>query len=122
MATHVKVLGWLYLIGNGLMLLFAVLGGGLAAVLGLASGSADGAAVGGIMGVLAVVFALMAVPGMAIGWGLLNYKSWARILGIAFGILNLINIPIGTIIGIYSLWVLFNEQVAQSFRQGRLAY
>lgn len=122
MATHVKVLGWLYLIGNGLMLAFAVLGGGLAAVLGLASGSADGAAAGGIMGILAVVFGLMAIPGMAIGWGLLNYKSWARILGIAFGILNLINIPIGTIIGIYSLWVLFNDEVAQNFRQGRLAY
>lgn len=122
MATHVKVLGWLYIIGNGLMLLFAVLGGGLAAVGGLLSGDADAAAAGGIMGILAVVFALFAIPGMLIGWGLLNYKNWARILGIVFGVLNLINIPIGTAIGIYSLWVLFNDQVAASFRQGRLAY
>lgn len=122
MSTHVKILGWLYIIGNGLMLLFAVLGGGLAALGGLLSGDADAAAVGGIMGVVAVFFALIAIPGIVIGWGLLNYKGWARILGIIFGIINLINFPIGTAIGIYSLWVLFNDEVAAQFRRGKLAY
>lgn len=118
MDKHVKIIGWLYIISSGIMLLLAVLGGGLAAVVGLSSGTADGAAAGGIMGVLSVLFGIMAVPGIIIGWGLLTYKNWARILGIIFSILNLVNIPIGTIIGAYSLWVLFNDEVAQRFRNG----
>ena len=123
MSTHVKVIGWLYIIGNGLALLFAVLGGGLMAVLGLASGEPDAAAMGGIIGIITAVMGLLSIPGIIIGWGILNYKSWARILGIILAIINLIGFPIGTAIGIYTLWVLLNDEVAQRFRTGgQLAY
>jgi hypothetical protein len=42
-------------------------------------------------------------------------KSWGRVLAIVVGVLNLINFPIGTLIGIYTLWVLFQNTAADYF-------
>jgi len=50
------------------------------------------------------------------GYGLLNYKSWARILSIILAILNLILFPIGTALGIYTLIIMFNEETKALFR------
>jgi len=45
--------------------------------------------------------------GFLTGWGLLNRQSWARPLAIAMGVISLFfHIPIGTALGIYTLWVL----------------
>ena len=40
------------------------------------------------------------------GIGLLLLRSWARLLTIVLGILDLVSIPLGTALGIYTLWVL----------------
>jgi hypothetical protein len=40
------------------------------------------------------------------GYALLTRQPWGRILGIIFGILALIHFPLGTALGIYTLWVL----------------
>jgi hypothetical protein len=59
------------------------------------------------------------VPGIAAdfaaGLGLLQYKSWARILAIILGILNLILFPVGTAVGIYTLIIMFNEEAKALF-------
>ena len=52
------------------------------------------------------------------GYGLLNYKGWARILTIILAILNLILFPIGTALGIYTLWVMFNDEAKPLFEAG----
>jgi len=52
------------------------------------------------------------------GYGLLNYKSWARILAIILATLNLILFPIGTAIGIYTLWAMFNDETKALFEAG----
>ena len=52
------------------------------------------------------------------GYGLLKYKSWARILAIILAILNLILFPIGTVIGIYTLWAMFNDETKALFEAG----
>jgi ABC-type glycerol-3-phosphate transport system permease component len=52
------------------------------------------------------------------GYGLLKYKSWARILAIILALLNLILFPIGTVIGIYTLWVMFNDEAEALFEAG----
>jgi fructose-specific phosphotransferase system IIC component len=49
------------------------------------------------------------------GVWVLQYKNWARILAIILAILNLILFPIGTILGIYTLWVLFNDETKTLF-------
>ena len=40
------------------------------------------------------------------GWALLTRQTWGRILAIVFGVLALIHFPLGTALGIYTLWVL----------------
>jgi ABC-type glycerol-3-phosphate transport system permease component len=49
------------------------------------------------------------------GYGLLKYKSWARILAIILAILNLILFPIGTALGIYTLVIMFNDEAEALF-------
>ena len=58
---------------------------------------------------------LLAVPSIAGGVGLLKGKFWARILVLILGIFNLIDFPIGTLIGIYTIWVLLNQETALLF-------
>ena len=45
----------------------------------------------------------------AAGVGLLQHKSWGRVLAIIMSIVMLFKFPIGTAIGIYALWVLFSH-------------
>jgi hypothetical protein len=55
--------------------------------------------------------AVLALPEIIGGWGLLAQKQWARVLVIVLGILHLANFPFGTALGVYTLWVLLsNEQ------------
>ena len=51
------------------------------------------------------VIILMALPSLIAGWGLLNNKSWALTLALIIGCLQLFAFPIGTFIGIYTIWV-----------------
>jgi len=55
-----------------------------------------------------------AAIGFFSGWGLLRRQPWARMLTIVLAILSLFNIPFGTALGVYSLWVLLP---AESERQ-----
>jgi len=55
------------------------------------------------VGVLVVI---KAAAGFLAGWGLLQRESWARMLTVVLAFLALFNIPFGTALGIYTLWVL----------------
>jgi hypothetical protein len=122
MDTHVKVAAWLRIVGSGAYLLIAlvVMAGlrGASAVVGSAGGS-DAAQAVHILKIievcLSMFFGVLALPGLLIGWGLLNYRPWARILNIVFSIFELFNIPVGTAIGGYSLWVMFHPETAALF-------
>ena len=39
---------------------------------------------------------------MAVGYGLTKRKRWAKPLGLALAVISLVNIPIGTALGIYA--------------------
>jgi len=64
------------------------------------------------------LFTLGNVLNILAGVGLLKYKNWARVMAIILGILNLIYIPIGTALGIYTLWALLNEDTKSLFESG----
>jgi predicted nucleic acid-binding Zn ribbon protein len=51
-----------------------------------------------------------AAAGFIAGWGLLQREPWARILALVVGFISLFNIPLGTVLGIYTLWVLLPAQ------------
>jgi uncharacterized membrane protein (DUF2068 family) len=49
------------------------------------------------------------------GIGLLAFKPWARYLIIVVSALGCLNIPIGTLKGVYSLWVLLQDDSIKLF-------
>ena len=61
---------------------------------------------GAFVPILAVSTVVMSSLALVTGWSLLTAKSWGRTLAIIVAILTLIKIPLGTALGIYSLWVL----------------
>jgi len=63
-----------------------------------------------------VFFVLISIPEIIGGIGLLKRRPWARILILIVAVLDLLWIPIGTIIGAYELWVLLQEETIQLFK------
>jgi hypothetical protein len=59
---------------------------------------------------------VLSIPGIIGGIGLLKHKEWARILVLILSAMDLINIPIGTAVGVYSIWVLVQDETAILFR------
>ena len=126
MQTHVKVLGVLYLAVGGLMLVLAlflaVTMGGVAGIVGATAEPEDAAIAIPVLGfagtALTAFFALFALPSLITGYGILNFKPWARIVGIVLSAISLIFVPVGTIIGAYGLWVLLNKNTEQLFNTG----
>lgn len=123
MQTHVKVLGVLYLAVGGCMLVAAlflvVTMGGAAGIVGAAADPEDAAIAIPILGIagtaLAGFLGLFALPSLITGYGLITFKPWARIVGIVLSAISLINIPFGTIVGVYGLWVLLSKETERLF-------
>jgi len=119
MRDHLKVLGWLYVASGALVLLVAAVFGTLFGVVGIATSAEEGGALIGGIGVLFALFiALLGVPSLVCGWALLNYKPWARTLGIILSALQIANFPFGTALGGYGLWVLLNDDARRMLEAG----
>jgi len=63
-----------------------------------------------------VFLVAISVPGIIGGFGLFRRKEWARILVLIISAIDLLNIPFGTALGIYSIWVLVQEETIRLFR------
>lgn len=116
MQTHVKVLGWLYIVLGILGILTAIVAFVLIAGGGLISGDNTAITVTMIVGTIvgAIIF-LISAPGVVAGIGLLYYQNWARILALILGIINMPGFPVGTALGAYSLWVLLQDETSRLF-------
>jgi Ni,Fe-hydrogenase I cytochrome b subunit len=66
--------------------------------------------------VVMVVLVVLNIPGIIAGIGLLKRKEWARILTLILSVLDLINFPIGTAVGVYSIWALVQPEVVEQFK------
>jgi len=122
MTTHVKVLAVLLLVLGALGLvgaLFATLVfGTLGAALGASQdeNAAIGLAVLGLTGIAVTIYLVVtSLASLVCGWGLLNRRRWARTFGIILAAVSLIQFPVGTVLGVYGLWVLFNKKTEAMF-------
>jgi len=59
---------------------------------------------------------LFSIPGIIAGIGLLRRKEWARILALILSVIGLLNFPVGTAVGVYSIWALVNPEVIEKFK------
>ena len=116
MERHVTVLGILYIAFSALGFLLAIIIFTAVVGGGIISGDSEAMAITGIVGpAVALFFVLLSAPGMIGGIYLLKYRPWARILVLVLGFINLIEIPIGTALGIYTIWVLFKNETVDLF-------
>lgn len=119
MKKHVTVVGAIH-IGFGIIGLLIALG--LFFVFNFAKGMVGNEDVPTmVLGFLAVSIPLlvgfMSTLGLIGGIGLLSYQSWARYLVIVVAALGCLNIPIGTLKGVYSLWVLLQDDTIKLFEK-----
>ena len=124
MAQHVKILGVLHLVYAGFVLLAGIIVlvvmGGIAGFIGATDQSPDSAAavpiLGAIGGFVFILLLVLSLPGLIGGFGLLQFKPWARILTIVLSAFELLSVPLGTALGIYGLWVLLNKETERLFQ------
>jgi len=53
---------------------------------------------------------------IAAAWGLLRHADWARILTLVLAFLRLLEVPLGTALGVYTIWVLMGPTSEQEYR------
>jgi len=122
MKQHVTVVGILHIASGAFgllvgMIVFAVLAG--VAVFAIVPEDAVARAVLLAVGFGVPLFLLVLnVPQIIGGVFLLKFRPWARYLAIFYGAVELLSFPIGTAIGIYTLWVLVQDETAQLFASG----
>lgn len=111
MEKHVTLLGALHLAAGAVLLavalfMFVAVAGG-----GLISRDPDAIAITTLVGITVATFlSFLALPGLAAGWGLLKRRWWSRILALIIGAVNLLNVPFGTALGVYTIWVLMQDE------------
>jgi hypothetical protein len=69
---------------------------------------------GGLFSV-GVFLGLFGVLHLVLAWGLFEREPWARVLGLVIGFLALLRFPLGTALGIYTLWVLLPEESGREY-------
>jgi hypothetical protein len=114
MDQHKKVLGIIYIVTASLSILVMLT---ISIFIGtLFEFIIDQSAEGDAVPVLDMVQKLVAIitwtvtlfisiPSIIAGIGLLNKQGWALTLALILGCLKLLSFPIGTAIGVYSIWV-----------------
>lgn len=118
MEKHVTILAILHIAGAVFFAMLGVFLFLLLAGIGLLSEEREALIATFFLAPIVAGFLIfLSVPGFICGLGLLSYKSWARILGLVIGLLNLFNVPIGTALGAYTLWVLLQDETARLFNK-----
>ena len=117
MRAHLDLLGRLYLVWGGFGVLAGVSLGILAAGAALTPADAGSKLRLGAI-IIAGAAALPLIGGLLSLWtgqALRRHDTRGRLGALALGLPNLFVLPFGTALGIYSYWVLLNDQVRQLF-------
>lgn len=69
-----------------------------------------------LLSVVAILLLAKAALGFLAGWGLLQRERWARILALVLAFVSLFtNIPFGTALGVYTMWVLLPSESEREY-------
>ncbi len=63
-----------------------------------------------------VLILAKAAAGFIAGWGLLKHQDWARTVALVVGFVALLSVPVGTALGIYTLWVLLPARSDEEYK------
>ena len=124
--NHKKILGILYLI-TGIFLVFGMLllNAFFSVIFSFALQDVDQDerqavefALSIVQYVPVFVILFLAVPTLIAAFGLLTRKSWATLFALIVGCLKLFSFPIGTGIGVYSIWIWAEDQKLKKSQEG----
>jgi hypothetical protein len=125
MDSHVELAGVLFIIWGALTTLVGLstlaLGVGAVALIASTSSGAGSQIAAGVTAAafttLAVLALLWGFAHIAVGVVLRRRKAPARLLALLLGSVDLLLLPYGTALGVYTLWVLLSEKGRQAFDQ-----
>jgi hypothetical protein len=66
---------------------------------------------------MGLISLILAVAGFVAGWGLMERRPWARTFAIIVAVIALLNPILGTVLGIYTLWVLLPADAETEWRR-----
>jgi len=114
MKKHIELLGILHLVYAGVGLLLAAFVFALLTTVGFVAHDDLTLHILTLVAVvIAAVLTVLSVPGIVAGIGLLKARPWSRPLALIVGCLHLLSFPFGTALGVYTLWVLLNDESRQ---------
>jgi hypothetical protein len=67
----------------------------------------------------AIFLGVLSLPEIFAGYGLIKGREWGRILTLILSFLNIVNIPLGTALAVYSFVILIKEESVQHFQKGK---
>jgi hypothetical protein len=108
---HLRLLGILWIayallhaIGGGILLIIAN------TIFGRYSNGEHAAFLHPLLTGIACFILLKGGVSLIAGFGLLERQSWGRPLALVMAFIALLNVPFGTALGVYTLWVLMSPQ------------
>ncbi len=126
MGKHVPVVAYLHIAWSSIGLLGGLFIFALLSNVGLilhAAGAPAEELPEGIFAILPIIAtaigigaAILSLPGIVGGIGVIRKKEWGRIVLLVVSFFDLLSIPFGTALGIYSIWVLMNDEVVKEFK------
>ncbi len=119
MKKHVNIAGILQIVFGSFIVLGAL---AIAVLFGFIDQFVDDPTAIKVLGIistpLVVLMLLFGGAMIAGGIGLFYCKPWARILTLVMGAIGLLNVPIGTLKGVYIIWVLVQSETISLFEKG----
>jgi hypothetical protein len=118
MDRHINLIGILWIVMGGLALIIGFIG--FVILFGVSFIPDIEAEAPFILRTIASIavflFALIGLPQIIAGIGLIKKKEWGRILTLIVSFISLLSFPLGTALGIYSIIILVKEETIQLFK------
>ena len=68
-----------------------------------------------ILCVVGLLMLVVSIAGIIAGIGVLGKRPWGRILMLVISFFHLLRVPVGTLLGAYSIWVLLKDETIKLF-------
>jgi len=106
MEKHITLVGALNIGFDVLGLIISVIIFAVLTFAGIMSGDLEAFSILSVIAFSVTIFiVIFSTLDIISGIGLLHRKSWARVFVLVLAVMDLVKIPIGTIVGIYAIWI-----------------
>jgi len=115
MEKHIKVIGVLWIVLGGLGFLWAFFISALMIGVSFIPDMEAPFLLRGIGFWVGLVIFMMSLPEILAGIFLMRKREWARVFTLVLAFLALLNFPLGTALGIYTIVILFKSETIELF-------